>query len=78
LIALSTVLLMILVVLLSLKLRQQEMQTMFKIGCSKGTIVMLQVWEMLLIFGMAMLLLVLAVWGLWFISGDLVQSLLIR
>jgi putative ABC transport system permease protein len=78
LIAFSTVLLMILVVLLSLKLRQREMQTMFKIGCSRGTIAMLQVWEMLLIFGMAMLLLVLAVWGLWFISGDLVQSLLIR
>lgn len=77
LIAMSTVFLMILVVLLSLKLRQREMQTMFKIGCSRGTIVMLQVWEMLLIFGMAFLLLMLAVWGIWSISGDLVQSLLI-
>lgn len=77
LIAISTVLLMVLVVLLSLKLRQREMQTMFKIGCSRGTIAMLQVWEMLLIFAMAMFLLVLAVWGIWLISGDLVQSLLI-
>ena len=77
LIALSTVLLMILVVLLSLKLRQREMQTMFKIGCSRGTIAMLQFWEMFLIFGMAILLLIFAVWGIWLISGDLVQSLIL-
>jgi putative ABC transport system permease protein len=50
LITFSTLLLMGLVIILSLRLRQKEMQTMFKIGCSRGTIAMLQIWEMTIVF----------------------------
>lgn len=76
-IAVSTILLMILVVLLSLRLREKEMQTMFKIGCSRGTIVMLQFWEMALIFLTALVLLSFFVWAIWSISGEVVESLLL-
>ncbi len=78
LIAISTALLLVLVVLLSLRLRKREMETMFKLGCSRGTIAMLQVGEMGIIFGVALILLSLAVWGIWLISGDVVESLLVN
>ena len=50
LIAISTALLTALVVLLSLKLREDERATMFKLGCRSGTIVAVQAVELLLIF----------------------------
>ena len=78
LIAISTALLLLLVVLLSLRLRQREMETMFKLGCSRGTIAMLQIGEMGIIFGVALILLAFAVWGVWLISGDVVESLLVN
>ena len=78
LVAVSTALLLALVVLLSLRLRQREMETMFKIGCTRGTIVLLQVAEMGIIFGIALVLLLLAVWGVWLMSGDFVESLLVN
>jgi putative ABC transport system permease protein len=78
LIAISTALLLILVVLLSLRLRKREMETMFKLGCSRGTIAMLQIGEMGIIFGVALILLAAAVWGVWLVSGDLVESLLVN
>ncbi len=78
LIAISTLLLLVLVVMLSLRLRQREMQTMFKIGCSRGTIAMLQCWELAIVFAIAMVLVTVAAWGIWSISGDLVESLLLR
>ena len=77
LIAISTVLLMLLVVTLSMRLRKREMQTMFKIGCSRGTIIMLQFWEMAIIFFIAFALLAAAVFGIWQISGSIVESLLL-
>lgn len=77
LIAISTLLLLILVLLLSLRLRQREMETMFKIGCSRGTIRMLQLMELAIIFGVALVLLVMAVSICWHFSGDLVENLLI-
>jgi putative ABC transport system permease protein len=77
-ITISTLLLMILVIILSLRLRQKEMQTMFKIGCSRGTIAMLQIWEMSLVFLIALILLAFCVWGIWTFSGELVESLLLN
>ena len=50
LIAVSTVLLLLLIVVLSTKLRQREMQTMFKMGASRSTMALLQVGELLIIF----------------------------
>ncbi len=76
-IAISTILLLILVVTLSLRLRKREMQTMFKVGCSRSTVVMLQFWEMAIIFSVAFLLLAGAVWGIWQISGNIVEYLLL-
>ncbi len=77
LIAISTLMLLVLVVLLSMKLRDREMETMFKLGCSRGTIVMLQVAEMAIVFLISAVLVSIAVWLTWQISGDLVQSLLL-
>lgn len=77
LIGVSTLFMLVLVVLLSLRLRKREMETMFKIGCSRSTMAMLQVGEMAIIFGAAGVLLGFAVWGVWSISGGLVESLLV-
>ncbi len=77
LVSISTILLLTLVVLLSLRLRQREMQTMVRIGCSKGTIVMLQFWELAIIFSVAMGLLLIAVPGLERIAGAVVESMLV-
>ena len=51
---------------------------MFKLGCSRSTIVMLQVGEMGIIFGIAAFVLGFAVWGVWLSAGDLVESLLVN
>ena len=77
LIAFSTLLLLVLVVILSTKLRQSEMETMFKLGCSKGTIGLLQGLELAIIFGVAILLVAVASFGIWTVSGDLVESLIL-
>jgi putative ABC transport system permease protein len=78
LVGVSTLLLLTLVVMLSLKLRQREMQTMVRIGCSKGTVVMLQVWELAIIFVVAALLVLVAVSGLEQVAGSVVESLLMK
>ena len=77
LIAASTTLLLVLVILLSMKLRQREMDTMFRLGCSRGTIVMLQVAEMVVVFLISTILVAIAVAFIWQISGDLVQRMLL-
>ena len=77
LIAISTALLLLLVVLLSLKLRQREMDTMFKLGCSRGTILLLQVGEMAIVFLVSAVLVAFATGFVWQISGGLVQRLLL-
>ena len=77
LVGLATGMLLVVVVVLSLRLRAREMETMFRIGCRRGTIIWLQVWELGIIFATAAVLLTgLIVW-VWSISGGLVQSLLI-
>ena len=77
LIAGSTAMLLVLVVLLSLRLRKREMETMFRLGCSRGTIVWLQVGEMGIIFGFAMVLVLLGSTWVWVLSGDIVEGLLV-
>ena len=77
-VALATVLAMVLVFALSLRLRQREIQTIFKLGCSRMTIVRLVAAEILLIVVVsavscgALMLLV----NLY--SNDLVRMLFIR
>ena len=56
LIAVVTGLFLVLVTLLTLRLRQREMQTMFKLGCSKGTIVQLQIAELVIVLVVSLLL----------------------
>ena len=53
LIACSTALLILLVVTLSIRLRQNEMQTMFKIGCGRGTMAALVLGELAIVFLLA-------------------------
>ena len=77
LIGLATGMLLLLVIVLSLKLRAREMETMFRIGCSRSTIVWLQVWELAIIFTAAATLLSGAIAFVWSISGSIVESLLV-
>jgi len=78
LISVSTLLLLVLVVWLSLKLRDREMETMFKLGSSRGMIALLQIGELGIVFAISGVLVGGAIWFTWRISGDLVQSLLLE
>ena len=49
LLGISTILLVTLVFLLSIRLRRREMQTMTKIGCSRWTIASLLSWEIAIV-----------------------------
>jgi len=49
LICLATLLFVVLVVMLSLRIRRREMETMFRIGCSRSTVVRLQVMELCIV-----------------------------
>lgn len=77
LIAMATLFLLILVLVLSQRLRTREMQTMFKLGCSRGTLLLLQFSEIAILFLFSSLLVALAIWGVWMMAGNVVQSLLI-
>lgn len=77
LVGLATAMLLTLVVVLSLRLRAREMETMFRIGCSRGTIVWLQVWELVIILAAATTLLAGLVFAVWSVSGEIVQTLLV-
>jgi putative ABC transport system permease protein len=46
LICLTTLLFVVLVVMLSLRIRKREMETMFRIGCSRSTVFRLQIAEL--------------------------------
>jgi putative ABC transport system permease protein len=77
-VALATILAIILVFTLSLRLRQREIQTIFKIGCSRMTIAKLIAAEiMIIVFSSAVLcsFLMLAVSS---VSNDVVRMLFIR
>jgi putative ABC transport system permease protein len=52
LITVSTILFLLLVVLLSQRIRQREMETMFKIGCSRSTVFWLQAVELVIVVAM--------------------------
>jgi len=56
LVGVATVLLLALVVLLSLRLRRGEMETMFKIGCARRMIVWLQATEIMMVVGVGAVL----------------------
>jgi len=64
LIGISTLLLLLLVMLLSAKLRSAEMETLFKIGCSRGTVAWLQVAELAIVGLVALGLILLAAWAI--------------
>ena len=77
-VALATVLAVILVFALSLRLRQREIQTIFKIGCSRMTITRLIAAEiMIIIFSSAVLCGIMMV-AVRSVSNDLVRMLFIR
>ncbi len=78
LIALSTALLMGLVVLLSLRLRRAEMDTFFKLGCSRWTVVGLQTGELLLVVFLAAGLVAAAVWSVQRYAGDLLERMVLQ
>ena len=77
LIAIATAMLLALVILLSMRLRAKEMETMFRLGCRRGTIAMLLVTELTIIFGVAAVVLGGLIWFVWQSSGDVVQALLV-
>lgn len=77
LVSLSTILLLTLVILLSTRLRAEEMATMFKLGCSRSTIALLQVGELLFVFVLAGVLVALAIAIVRAFAGELVLSMLV-
>jgi len=77
-VALATVLAVILVFALSLRLRQREIQTIFKIGCSRLTIVKLMAAEIMIIVLASAVLCSVMIFAVQNISHELVRMLFIR
>jgi putative ABC transport system permease protein len=77
-VALATVLAMVLVFALSLRLRQREIQTIFKLGCSRMTIARLLTAEILIIVFISGVLCTAMVITVDQFSNDLVRMLFIR
>ena len=77
-VALATVLAIILVFTLSLRLRQREIQTIFKIGCSRMTIAKLIAAEILIIVFASAVLCGIMMIAVRSVSNDLVRILFIR
>ena len=73
LIGVSTLLLLLLVMLLSAKLRTSEMETLFKIGCGRGTALWLQAAELTIVIAAAGCLIATAAWAVNFYSDDLLR-----
>ncbi len=73
LVALATLLLLGLVVLLSVRLREREMQTMFRMGCRRGTMAWIQVTELAFVFAAALCLVAVACWTVWYFAEEIVQ-----
>ncbi len=76
LISASTALLLALVVALSIRLREKEMETMFKIGCGRGTMAGLIVAELLLVFACAFLVAGLLAWTVSHFAHSIVAALM--
>jgi putative ABC transport system permease protein len=77
-VALATVLAVILVFALSLRLRQREIQTIFKIGCSRMTVAKLIAAEIIIIVFSSAVLCSIMMIGVRSVSNDLVRMLFIR
>ncbi len=77
-VAVATVLAIVLVFTLSLRLRQREIQTIFKIGCSRLTIAKLIAAEILIIVFSSVVLCAILLVGVQSISNELVRMLFIR
>ena len=77
-VALATVLAIILVFALSIRLRQREIQTIFKIGCSRMTIARLIAAEIMIIVVSSALLCSIMLVAVQSVSNDLVRMLFIR
>jgi putative ABC transport system permease protein len=73
-----TMLFLVLVVLLSLRLRQAEMDTMFKLGCSRQTMVWLQAAELSIVLGISLAAAGVLSWATWMFGTDLIRQMLLR
>lgn len=69
----STALFLVLVVMLSLRIRRREMETMFKIGCSRMTVFWLQAAELVMILGVSAVLAAGISGGLVLLAPELVK-----
>lgn len=76
-VALATVLAVILVFALSLRLRQREIQTIFKIGCSRLTIAKLMAAEIMIIVLASTVLCTILMFAVHHVSHDLVRILFV-
>ena len=74
LVAIATLALLGLVVMLSLKLRAREMETMFRLGCSRGTMFWIQLLELGIVFLVALCLVAAASTVVWFYADEVVQQ----
>jgi len=77
-VALATILALVLVFVLSLRLRQREVKTIFKLGCSRMTIVRLLAAEICTIIIISAVLCGAMIGGINYFSNDLVRMLFIR
>ena len=77
-VALATIMAIVLVFALSLRLRQREIQTIFKLGCRRATIARLLGAEIFIIVGVSSLLCVFMVLLVDQYSNDIVRMLFIR
>ena len=77
-VALATILALVLVFLLSLRLRKREINTIFKLGCSRMTISRLLAAEIFIILFISGVLCAAMIGGINYFSNDLVRMLFIR
>jgi len=77
-VALATILAIVLVFALSLRLRQREIETIFKLGCSRATIAKLIAAEILIIVVASAVLNILLMVPLHIYTNELVRMLVIR
>ena len=68
LVTLTTALFVTLVIVLSLRIRKKEMETLYRIGCARGTVFRLQAWEIVIVTGAGLALAtILAYASLWLV-----------
>jgi putative ABC transport system permease protein len=77
-VTLATILALVLVFVLSLRLRQREISTIFKLGCSRMIIVRLLAAEIFIVIIISGLLCSAMMGGINYFSNDLVRMLFIR